>query len=196
MLSSSFLPDHILLHQVNTIGYETRGGCSDRTSFSGVFVIGLIVPSNAPVLREGGISASPFVYGQSMSNHNKTFETNVVPSSCSRTPDPGFESCHQCLNAHFYRLIGEHGLVYCVANTLWIRTPAASPKNLQKGDEARSSCLGVAFLLALQPPRLYEFRTTRWCHNYSLLHIRPLTSSNSFHLFGQRVSNIWRNYLE
>ena len=159
-------------------------------------MIGLIVPSNAPVLVEGGISASPFVYGQFMLYHNKTLGTNVVSSSCPRTPDTGFESSHQCINAHFYRLIGEHGVVHCLANSLRIRSPAASPKNLQKSDEARSSCLGVTFLLALQLPRLHGFRTTRWCHSYGLRRTHPLTSSNSLHLFGQRVCDIWRNYLE
>lgn len=68
---SSFLPNHILLHQVNIVGNKTRRSGSDRIPFSGVFVIGLIVPSNAPVLGEG-VAASPFVYGQSMSYHNET----------------------------------------------------------------------------------------------------------------------------
>jgi len=194
-LSSSLLHNYILLHQVNIVDHETRSGGSDRISFSGVFVIGLIVPSNTRALGEGGISASPFVYGQSMSSHSTIFGTNAISSSCPRTPDQGFESSHQCVNAHFYRLIGEHGVVHCLAYSLRVRSPAASPTNLQKGDEARSSSLGVAFLLALQLPRLHGFRTTRWYHSYILLHIRPLTSSRSLHLFGQRVSDIWRNYL-
>ena len=159
-------------------------------------MIGLIVPSDALVLGEGGIAASPFVYGQSTSYYNETFETIPVLFSCPRASDPGFGSCNQCLNAHFHHLIGEHGLVHCLADSLRIRSPATGPKNLQKGDKARSSCLGVTLLLALQFPRLHGFRTTRWCFSYTFLQTWPLTSSNSLHLFGQHVSNIWRNYLE
>jgi hypothetical protein len=159
-------------------------------------VIGLIVPSDAPALGDGGIAASPFVYSQSISYHNGPFGANVVQLSCRSAADPGFGSCHQCFNAHFHRLIGEHGLVHCLANSLRIGSSETSPKNLQKGDEARSSCLGVTFLLALQLPRLHEFRTTRWYDSHKDLQIRSLTPSNSLQLSGQRVSNIWRNYLE
>jgi len=154
------------------------------------------VPSNAPVLGDGGITASPFLYGQSISDYNETIGTNPVPLSCRSPADPGFGSCHQCFNAHFHRLIGEHGLVHRLANSLRIRSPGTSPKNLQKGDEARSSSLGVTFLLAFQFPRLHEFGTTGWYDSHCLPHIRPLTPSNSLQLSCQRVSNIWRNYME
>ncbi len=143
---------------------------SDRIPFSGVFVIGLIVPSNAPVLGEG-IAASPFVYGQSRSYQNETIGAKDVLFSCPGAPDPGFGSCHQCLDAYFHHLTGEHGLVHCLADSLRIRSPETSPKNLQKGDKARSSCLGVTLLLALQLPRLHGSRTARRYVSYIFLQV-------------------------
>ena len=159
-------------------------------------MIGLLVPSDALVLGEGGIGASPFVYGQSTSYHNERLGTNTVLLSRPRASDPELGSCHQCHNAHLHHLTSEHGLVHCLADSLWIRSPTTSSKNLQKGDKARSSCLGVTLLLALQLPCLHEFRAARRCVSYKFLQIRPLTSSNSLCLSGQHVSNIWRNYLE
>jgi hypothetical protein len=82
MLSSSFLPDHILLRRVTISRYEARKDDPDRISVSGVFVIGLIVPSDAQVFVGGqtvnGVAASPFVYGQSIPHTHASLGSDIV----------------------------------------------------------------------------------------------------------------------
>ena len=123
-------------------------------------MIGLIVPSNAPVFvggdEEHGVAASPFVYGQLTSYYHEVLGANIVhTSSCQRDGHWEFGSCDQCLNARFYRLNDEHGHVHFLANCVRIGTPGPSPKNFQKSNKVGSPCLGTTFLLALLPLHLH-----------------------------------------
>jgi len=155
--------------------------------FRGVFVIGLIVPSNAPVFVGGeaanGVAASPFVQGWSTSNHRAAFETNIVRLlSCRKPESPRFGSRIQCCIARFHHFRGKHGLVYWLPNPIRIGSPESSPKDLQKSHEVGSSHRGANFLLALYFPRLHEFRrgTTRWYDPHGLLLVQPLTLQTVF----------------
>ena len=143
-------------------------------SFSGVFVIGLLVPSDAPVFVGGeavhGVAASPFVYGSSASYYHEVLNTNIIHSSSRQSPGHrGTGSRHQCIDARFHRLNGEHSCVHCVANFVRTGTPGSSTKNLQKSNEARGPPPGATCLLGLQLRRLHEFRrgTTKWYDGYS-----------------------------
>ena len=136
---------------------------------SGVFVIGLLVPSDAPVFVGGeadhGVAASPFVHGQLSSYYYEVLGANTEHSSSRQSPrHPGFGSCHQCLAASFHCLISEHGLVHFLANCVRVGTPEPSPENIQKSNNVGSSRLGTTFLLAFHLPRLHEFErgTTKW----------------------------------
>ena len=102
---------------------------------SGVFVIGLLVPSDAPVFVGGeavhGVAASPFVYGQLSSYYHEVLGANTEHSSSCQSPQhPGFGPCHQCLAASFHHFNGEHGHVHFLANCVRIGTPEPSPKNI------------------------------------------------------------------
>jgi len=117
-------------------------------------VIGLLVPSDAPVFVGGeavhGVAASPFVYGQLISYHYEAGAANIVHSSSCQSPgDPGIGSCHQCFDARFHRLNGEHGHVHFLTNCVRVGTPRPSPKNLQESNKVGSPRLGATFLLAL-----------------------------------------------
>ena len=166
-------------------------------------MIGLIVPSDAPVFVGGqavhGVAASPFVLGQSASYHHGALRADIVhSSSCRNHEHSRLGPCHQCFIARFHHLIGELGPVHWLPNPIRIGSFEPSPKNLQESNKARSSSLGATLLLALQLPRLLKFRggTTRWYTGHSLLLVRLLTSSNSLHPSGQRLDDVQRNYLE
>lgn len=115
-------------------------------------MIGLLVPSDAPVFVGGeavhGVAASPFVYGQSTS-HLVIGANTVHSSSCQSPEHPGSGSCHQCFDAHFYRLNGEHGHVHFLADCIRIGTPGTSSKILQKSNKVGSPRPSATVLLAL-----------------------------------------------
>ena len=140
-----------------------------------MFVIGLIVRSDAPVFVGGEtvkeVASSPFVLGRLTSRRRDVLRPNIVhSSSCRNVAHPELGPCDQCVNAHIHCLSGGLGVVHCITNLVRVSTPEASPKRLQKSDKARSSCLGATFLLALQLPRVLEFGrgTTRWYGGHDL----------------------------
>jgi hypothetical protein len=166
-------------------------------------VIGLIVPSDAPVFVGGqavhGVAASPFVHGQSISDHDNTLGTDVVrPLSCPSPASPRSGPCSQCYNARFHHLRGEYGLVHRLPNPIRISSPESNSKNLQKSNEMGSSGRGTTFLLVLHLPRLHEFGrgTTRWYDGHGISLVWLLTPSNSLHPSCECVSHVRRNYLE
>jgi len=170
---------------------------------SGVAVIGLIVPSNAPVFVGGesayGVAASPFVQGQSTSHHHDALGTHIGYSSSCRGPEsPRVGPCVQCGPAGFHHLRREYGPVHWLPNPVRTGGPEANPENLPKSDKVGGSRLRATCLLALHLSRLYESRrgTTRWYDPSRLPSRRTIDPSNSLQLPRQRVCNVWRNYVE
>lgn len=154
---------------------------------SGVFVIGLIVPSNAPVFVGGeaanGVAASPFVQGRSASHHHSALGAHIEYSSSCHNPEGArVGPCIQRGSAGLHHLRGEHGFVHWLPNPVRTGRPEPDPENLPKSNKVGSPRQRAALLLALHLSRLYESRrgTARWWASHGRLLVRSLTLQTVF----------------
>lgn len=95
-------------------------------------MIGLIVPSNAPVFVGGeaanGVAASPFVQGWSAAHHNSALTTHIEYSlSCLDAESPRVGARIQRGSAGFHHLRGEYGFVHWLPNPIRIGSPEPNP---------------------------------------------------------------------